>query len=81
MATAINIISTIHNLNATGTITPTSSLLNTAIVNTGTPVGLYQLINQMISDLSSLKSTIKAREKVLISALATETTTTSTAAC
>ena len=79
MATAINIISTIHNLNATGTITPTSSLLNTAIVNTGTPVGLYQLINQMISDLSSLKSTIKAREKVLISALATETTTTSTA--
>ena len=79
MATAINIISTIHNLNATGTITPTSSLLNTAIVNTGTPVGLYQLINQIISDLSSLKSTIKAREKVLISALATETTTTSTA--
>jgi len=79
MATAINIISTIHNLNATGTLVTTSSVLNTAIPNTATPVGLYQLINQLISDLSALKATIKTTEKALISALATETTTTGTA--
>lgn len=80
MATASNIAVTINNLNAVGTFDTTSNTLNTAIPNTGDDlVGLYQLINKIISDLSSLKSTIKLNEKSLISALAIETTTTSTA--
>ena len=54
---------TLHYLNRTGTISYDATL-NTAIPS-GT-IGLYQVINQAISELSSLKAKIKTNEKALI---------------
>jgi hypothetical protein len=54
---------TLHFLNRTGTISYNATL-DTAIP--AASIGLYQLINQTISELSSLKSKIKTNEKALI---------------
>jgi len=74
MATIINVTATIENLNMTGVIEGTSTTFSSATAG-AIPfdnIGLYQLINQMISDLSSIKATIKTNEKNLIKDLAIE---------
>lgn len=74
MATIVNVTATLENLNMSGTIDGTSTTFSAA-TSGAIPfdnVGLYQLINQMISDLSSIKSTIKTNEKNLIKDLAIE---------
>jgi len=74
MATIVNVTATIENLNMTGTIDGTSTTFSAA-TSGAIPfdnIGLYQLINQMISDLSSIKATIKTNEKNLIKDLAIE---------
>ena len=69
-----NLVGTIQNLNQTGTFVPASTAIDTAIPpGTGSGgIGLYQLINQMISDLSSLKANIKTQEKNIHKALASQ---------
>lgn len=69
-----NLVGTIQNLNQTGTFVNSSTAIDTAIPpGTGSGgIGLYQLINQMISDLSSLKATIKIQEKNISKALASQ---------
>lgn len=69
-----NLVGTIQNLNQTGTFVNSSTVIDTAIPpGTGSGgIGLYQLINQMISDLSSLKATIKIQEKNINKALASQ---------
>jgi len=54
---------TLHYLNRTGTISY-NAILDTAIPSAS--IGLYQVINQAISELSSLKAKIKTNEKALI---------------
>lgn len=65
---------TLKCLNMTGTIdgTSTTHLAATSGAIPFDTVGTYQLINQMISDLSSIKATIKTNEKNLISDLSTD---------
>lgn len=74
MATIVNVTATLENLNMSGTIDGTSTTFSSA-TSGAIPfdnVGLYQLINQMISDLSSIKATIKTNEKNLIKDLSIE---------
>ena len=60
---ADHVAKTLHNLNRTGTISYNATL-DTAIPSAS--IGLYQVINQAISELSSLKAKIKTNEKALI---------------
>ena len=60
---------TLHHLNRTGTISYNETL-DTAIPSTS--IGLYQVINQAISELSSLKAKIKTNEKALIAECETD---------
>ena len=74
MATIVNVTATIENLNMKGTIDGTSTTFSSA-TSGAIPydnIGLYQLINQMITDLSSIKATIKINERNLIKDLALE---------
>ena len=64
--TTANLGATLNNLNMSGTISYDAT--ETTAINPGT-VGLYQLMNQLISEVSSLKATIKTNEKALIAAL------------
>jgi hypothetical protein len=56
-----NLSATIDNLNKTGTFVVTSGTLATAIPPA--TIGLYQLINKLISELVSIKNEGKAEEK------------------
>tara|TARA_Y100001970_G_scaffold31463_1_gene39101 strand:+ start:1391 stop:1906 length:516 start_codon:yes stop_codon:yes gene_type:complete len=76
-ALASEILQTIHNLNRTdASFGAASSTITTSIPNT---IGLYQLINQMISDLSSIKATIKTNEKKLSELLSAHSNSATTA--
>ena len=64
--TTANLAATLNNLNMSGTIS------YDATESTAIPpgdVGLYQLMNQLISEVSTLKATIKTNEKTLIAKL------------
>ena len=60
----VSAIDVIKNLNAVLSVTETSGS-----EDVGDTCGLYALINQMISDLSSIKATIKAEEKKIESGI------------
>ena len=67
MATIVNVTATLENLNMSGTIDGTSTTFSAA-TSGAIPfdnVGLYQLI----SEVSTLKATIKTNEKTLIAKL------------
>tara|TARA_B100000401_G_scaffold121723_1_gene79591 strand:- start:2787 stop:3272 length:486 start_codon:yes stop_codon:yes gene_type:complete len=64
--TTANLGATLNNLNMSGTISYNAT--EATAIPPGT-VGLYQLMNQLISEVSSLKATIKTNEKALIAAL------------
>lgn len=64
--TTANLGATLNNLNMSGTISYNTT--EATAIPPGT-VGLYQLMNQLISEVSSLKATIKTNEKALIAAL------------
>ena len=56
-----NLAATLENLNMTGTFVPANTTLDTAIPPGS--IGLYQLINKLISELVSIKNAIKIEEK------------------
>lgn len=64
--TTANLAKTLNNLNMTGAISYNTT---EATAIPPTTVGLYQLMNQLILEASSLKATIKTNEKALIKAL------------
>jgi len=64
--TTANLAATLNNLNMNGTIAYNTTEATAIPPST---VGLYQLMNQLISEVSSLKATIKTNEKALIAAL------------
>lgn len=66
------IAKTLHSLNKTGTISYDVTL-NTAIPLAD--IGLYQVINKTITELSSLKAKIKTNEKALIAESSADFTT------
>lgn len=74
MATIGNVTATIENLNQIGTISPTSTTFSSA--TTGAipfdNVGLYQIMDKLISEVLTVKNTIKTNEKNLIKDLAIE---------
>ena len=70
MATIVNVTATLENLNMTGTFDPDNATFGTAIPPGS--IGLYQLINKMISELVSIRNTIKTNEKNLAKDLAIE---------
>lgn len=72
MATIGNVTATIENLNQIGTISPTSTTFSSA--TTGAipfdNVGLYQIMDKLVSEVLTVKNTIKTNEKNLIKDLA-----------
>ena len=64
---------TVKNLNS-----DTLSLNDNSVYVPGHTDGLYTLINKMITDLSSIKSSIKTREKVIRESIDAEISNTST---
>ena len=64
--TTANLAKTLNNLNMTGAISYNTTEATAIPSDT---VGLYQLMNQLILEASSLKATIKTNEKALIKAL------------
>ena len=71
--TTANLGATLNNLNMSGAISydapeAEGETMEATAIPPGT-VGLYQLMNQLISEVSSLKATIKTNEKALIAAL------------
>jgi hypothetical protein len=74
MATIVNVTATIENLNQIGTISPTSTTFSSA--TTGAipfdNVGLYQIMDKLVSEVLTVKNTIKTNEKNLIKDLAIE---------
>lgn len=64
--TTANLAATLNNLNMSGTI---SYHATEATAIPPGDVGLYQLMNQLISEVSTLKATIKTNEKTLIAKL------------
>lgn len=65
--TAVNAIATIENLNMVGTFDTTSLVSATAIPIA--TIGLYQLLDQIKSDVSNIRSTISTNEITLQSDL------------
>jgi hypothetical protein len=63
MATIVNATATIENLNMTGAFDTDNTALDSAIPYD--TIGTYQLINKCISELVSIKNTIKTNEKNL----------------
>ena len=59
-----NLSATVENLTRTGTFVPTNSDADTAIPPAS--IGLYQLINRLISELVAIKNQAKAEEKKII---------------
>ena len=59
-----NLSATVENLTRTGTFVPTSDTIGTAIPPAS--IGLYQLINRLISELVAIKNQAKAEEKKII---------------
>ena len=76
MATIVNVTATIENLNMTGAFDTDHAALDSAIPFD--TIGLYQLINKCISELVSIKNTIKTNEKNLSKDLAIEPSTSDT---
>lgn len=64
--TTANLGATLNNLNMSGTIAYNAT---EATAIPPATIGLYQLMNKLISEVSSLKATIKTNEKSLIAAL------------
>ena len=64
-----NLAATLHNLNMTGSFDSTSNTPATYAPND--TIGLYQLLNKIISDLVSVKNKIKATEKIIETELST----------
>lgn len=65
-----NIAATIDNLNMSGTFDETSTTLDTSIPPAS--IGLFQLIDKIITDLASIKSEVKTQEKNMLAALAND---------
>lgn len=75
--TTANLIATLNNLNMTGTFAAAHASDQDVTIPPAT-IGLYQLMNQLISTVSSLKATIKTNEKVLIAKLKADSDGTTT---
>tara|TARA_B100000941_G_C28398138_1_gene496550 strand:- start:102 stop:602 length:501 start_codon:yes stop_codon:yes gene_type:complete len=71
----VDYVGTLNNLNKTGGGLSYSGSIDSAIPIDTT--GLYELINTAISELSSMKASIKTNEKKLISNISTDTDDTS----
>ena len=75
IATLPNIAATIHNINRSGTINTTENTSAGSIPegtsNTDDGVGLIQLINTIINNITLIKKSIKTRELLILEALKT----------
>jgi len=65
-----NLTATLENLNMTGTFAPANTTLDTSIPPAS--IGLYQLINKLISELVSIKNTVTVEEKRIMAVLAAD---------
>ena len=65
-----NLSATVENLTRTGTFVPTSGTIGTAIPPAS--IGLYQLINRLISELVAIKNQAKAEEKKIIALISSD---------
>ena len=63
-----NLAATLENLNMRGIFVKDNTTLDTAIPMAS--IGLYQLINELISELSTIRSAIKTQEKKIQAVLA-----------